>query len=342
MKKPVGKTKIGFFELEGWEHALLKKTFPANSFELFESGGSLQKTSQIPADLEIVSVFVNSKVDEAVLKKLPRLKFLTTRSTGFDHIDTRICKRHQVTMSFVPGYGDNTVAEHAFGLILNLTRRLYEGISRVKETGTFSFTGLRGVDLKGKTLGVIGTGRIGRQAIKIAKGFGMKVVAFDPFPDRSAARKFLFQYVPLTKLLKVSDIITIHAPYNKNTHHLINRTNIKTVKKGAYLINTARGAIVDTAALIMALKSKILSGAGLDVLEEEGDIKDEAHFFKNPHPQAAALKTILYDHLLMRMPNVLITPHNAFNTQEALERIMATTLENIKAFLKGRPINLIS
>ncbi|MBI3671624.1 hydroxyacid dehydrogenase [Candidatus Azambacteria bacterium] len=286
-------------------------------------------------DFEILSVFVDSKISSEVLEKFPNLKFLTTRSTGFDHIDLKACEKRNIPVSYVPGYGDNTVAEFAFGLILSLTRKIYESVDRIKETGKFDFHNLKGVDIKDKTLGVIGTGRIGKETIKIAKGFSMNVIAFDPYPDLSFQKDAGFEYLSLEELLKRSDIITLHCPYTPQTHHLINKESIELIKKGAYLINTARGQIVETEALVEALDRGILAGAGLDVLEEEGEIQDELNFLTKGHPKADDMKVMLYDHVLMRMPNVLITPHNAFNSQEALERILHTTIENIKGFQTG-------
>ena len=177
--------------------------------------------------------------------------------------------------------------------------------------------------------------------IRIAKGFGMNVLAQDPFPNAQAAQEMGFEYLKLEELLGRSDVISLHTPYNKDTHHLINKTNIALVKKGAYLVNTARGPIVETEALVAALKDGTLAGAGLDVLEEEGETKDEMKFLGAGSLQVQELRTMLQNHMLMKMPNVLITPHNAFNTAEAMERILGTTLENVRGFVAGTPKNLI-
>jgi D-lactate dehydrogenase len=241
----------------------------------------------------------------------------------------------------VPGYGDATVAEYAFGLLLALTRKIYQAADQIKETGSFSLEGLRGMDLEGKTIGIIGTGRIGKHAIRIAQGFSMQVLAHDLFPDLGYAKEKGFSYVSLDELLKSSDVISLHAPLTEKTTHLINTENIGKIKKGAYLINTARGGLVDTDALTTALQHGILVGAALDVLEEEGETKDELLFAKG-HPKAEELRIILENHALMQMPNVLVTPHNAFNTREALERILKTTIENIKNFESGSPQNIVS
>ncbi|MFA6364915.1 MAG: hydroxyacid dehydrogenase [Candidatus Paceibacterota bacterium] len=332
--------KIGFFELEGWEEKIIRETFVGH--EIRFSNTKITE-NELPAqnDFDILSVFVDSRITSAVLTHFPNLKLITTRSTGFDHIDVAACKARGIAVASVPGYGDNTVAEFAFGLMLTLSRKLYQAIDQIKENESFSQKGLRGFDLKGKTLGVVGTGRIGKEVIKIATGFGMKVIAFDPFPNGETATLLGFTYFSLDELLGNADIITLHCPLSDITKHLINRKNITAIKKGAYLINTARGGIVETDALVEALEKGILAGAGLDVLEEEGETKDEMRFLSEHALHEEELKTILQNHILMRMPNVIITPHNAFNSQEALERILHTTLENIGGFIAGTPKNII-
>jgi len=332
--------RIAFFELEGWENHLILKEF--STHEVYLSRNKLTP-DEVTSDtgFEALSVFVDSRLTADVIAKFPNLKFIATRSTGYDHIDIAACKARGIAVSYVPGYGDNTVAEFAFGLLLSLTRKIYAGVDRVKETGSFSLEGLRGVDLLGRTIGVIGTGRIGRHALRIAKGFGMRIVAFDPHPDSTFASDTGFEYVDLETLLRMSNVITIHCPLTPETKHLINKENISLIKRGAYLVNTARGGIVSTEALIHALQEGILAGAALDVLEEEGETKDELHMLTEGHPNAEALSTMLRNHILMKMPNVLVTPHLAFNSVEALQRILGTTLVNIKTYAEGRPVNLV-
>lgn len=332
--------KIAFFELEGWENEIVSKNFPND--EIFLSNEKLAEFN-LPErnDFEIISIFVNSPINEKVLAYFPNLKLVTTRSTGYDHIDLALCRKRGVQAAFVPGYGNNTVAEWAFGLILNLTRKMYLAIDRIKETERFSFDGLRGIDLKNRTIGIIGTGRIGKEMVKISHGFGMKILAFDLSPDQNAAKELNFEYTDLENLLKNSDIVSVHTPLSERTFHLINKENVGLIKKGAYLINTARGGIVETDALVWALQKGILAGAGLDVLEEEDEIKDEMFFLREGAPPQDKLKTVLENHVLMKMPNVLITPHNAFNSEEALARILATTIENIRGFVRNEPMNLI-
>ncbi|MGC9610814.1 MAG: NAD(P)-dependent oxidoreductase [Minisyncoccia bacterium] len=335
--------KIGFFELEGWEKEVIKNTFAGH--DLYFSSEKISEDS-LPTrrDFDIISIFVNSQITTGVLDAFPNLKLLTTNSTGFDHINISACKTKGVAVGYVPGYGNNTVAEFAFGLILNLTRKIYQAINQIKERELFSFEGLRGIDLKGKNIGIIGTGRIGKEMVKISKGFGMNVSAFDLFKDEAAAKEMGFSYLSLEDLLKQSDVISVHLPLTEETHHLINMKNVGLIKKGAYFVNTARGPIVETAALVFALQSGVLAGAGLDVLEEEGAIKDEMKFLGEAASHEEELKIMLENHVLMRMPNVLITPHNAFNSNEALLRILNTTFENINGFLTNNrnPKNFVA
>ncbi len=320
--------------------AEIRKRFPDGEMVLSEEKIDERNTPQ-ETDFDALSVFVNSRLTREALAKFSNLKFIATRSTGYDHIDLAAAKERGITVSYVPGYGDNTVAEFAFGLILNLTRKIYQGIDQIKESGSFSLAGLRGVDLKGKTIGIVGTGRIGREMVKIAKGFGMQVLAYDPFPSKEFATEMGYEYLPLEEVLGRSDVVSLHCPYNKDTHHLINQKNIGAIKKGAILINTARGGLVETDALIAALQNGALGGVGLDVLEEEGETKDELAYLSQGHPKEEELKTMLQNHILMEMPNVLITPHNAFNSQEALQRILNTTLDNIQGFLDNKIQNVV-
>jgi len=304
--------------------------------------GTLQDHPDIKdEEAEILSVFVKSKVGKEEMDKFPNLKFIATRSTGFDHIDLEEAKKRGIAISNVPFYGANTVAEQAFALLLSLSRRIYESYERVLEEGSFSPEGLRGFDLKGKTIGVVGTGNIGAHAVKMAHGFGMNIITFDIKKNEELEKEFGVTYVEFDELLAQSDVITLHAPYNKHTHHMINMENIENIKKGAYLINTARGGLVETRALVIALEKEILAGAGLDVLEEEEYMLDDVALLTQEHPNPESLRTVLSNQYLIDHPGVLITPHNAFNTKGALERILDTTVENIQAFEKGAPVNVV-
>ncbi len=337
---------IAFFQVAEWEKDYLKAN---NLFgqlpvkvDLDEDKLTLDKLSE-SVSYEAVSVFVDSEITEEVLDKMPELKIIATRSTGYDHIDLEACRARGVAVANVPTYGENTVAEFTFGLILTLTRKIYDAYNRIREDGDFSLNGLTGIDLAEKKLGVIGTGKIGQNVIKIANGFGMEVLATDVDPDHQLAEGLGFSYVDLDVLLKESDIISLHVPYTEDNHHLINSDTLNQMKPEALLINTARGGLVSTQDLLRALNDKVIAGAALDVLEEEGVVKDEISFLTgSTNPSQPDLKTVLANHLLIDMPQVIITPHSAFNTQEALIKITTTSVDNIKSFLIGEPKNLVS
>lgn len=332
--------KIAFFEIKPQDQEYFESQLKGHELLFFPEKLSAENV-EVAKDCEVVSVFVGSEVPEAVVEKLPNLKLISTRSTGFDHIDVVACKKRGVVVSNVSHYGENTVAEHTFGLMLDLSRKIHQSIARVKQEG-FSFEGLTGFDLKGRTLGIVGLGHIGQHVARIANGFEMKVLAYDSLADKTLAKKLNVEFVDLETLLKTSDIVSLHLPENKDTHHILNAQNIGLMKKGAYLINTARGGLVETDALVKALENGTLAGAGLDVLEEERAIKEEANLLDLATATKVDFKTLLENHILMERDNVIVTPHNAFNSKEALERILQTTAETIKAFGEGKTINIIS
>lgn len=336
--------KLAFFELENWERKYLElkllKIVDLNNCLFFDQ--PLEKTDfkQIK-DVDILSTFIYSQIDKNTLINLPNLKFIATMSTGFDHIDLKVATKQNIKVSNVPFYGENTVAEHTFALILALSRKLTPSIEKTRR-GDFDQADLRGFDLKDKTLGIIGLGHIGQHVAQMARGFQMNIIAYDVYRDAKLAKKYHLKYVSLNELLKNSDVISLHAPYNKNTHHLINQKNIFQIKKGAILVNTARGGLIETEALFDALKRNHLAGIGLDVLEEEYFIKEEKELLTSEFSKNHNLKTILENHLLLNDPRVIITPHNAFNSKEALTRILDTTIDNISGFLSNRLINLVN
>ena len=334
--------KIAFLETSDWEREYLKK-FPRfiALTDLYEEDLNLENVAKFK-DYEIISCFINSQFSKEILDQLPKLKIIATRSTGFDHLDLNVCKAKGVLVANVPGYGSHTVAEYTFGLLICLVRKIYDAYHRVRETGNFDLTGLKGRELFNKTLGVIGTGRIGINVIKIANGFGMKVIAYDKYPNDELEQQLDFEYISFEELLKQADIITLHVPYNTETHHLLNKNNISLIKTGAYVINTSRGGVIETEALYQALKSGQIAGAALDVLEEEEGVKEEQELLvKGKIAESEKLKTILLNHIFIDLDNVIVSPHNAFNTEEALESIVAMTIDNIDGYLKGKPINLV-
>lgn len=331
--------KIAFFEVEDWQKDYLKEKFKSDDLSFFAEPLSLENINSA-LECSIVSPFIYSKINKDILQKLPDLKMVATRSTGFDHIDIQTTKENKIFVCNVPFYGENTVAEHTFALVLSLSRKLFDSVERARK-GDFTLDGLRGFDLKGKTLGIIGLGHIGIHVARIAKGFEMNVLAFDSKEDKKLAKKINFEYTNFENLLAKSDIITLHTPDNKTTHHLINSGNINLIKKGAYLINTARGGLIETQALLKALSDDTLAGAGLDVLEEECFVKEEAQLLSKEFPKTCDLKTVLQNHILLQQKNVIITPHNAFNSSEALKRILDTTVENVISFIAGKPQNIV-
>jgi D-lactate dehydrogenase len=289
-----------------------------------------------------LSMFIHSRVDAATLERFPALRGVATRSTGFDHIDLAACAARDIQVSTVPRYGENTVAEHTFALILDLSRNVHKAYARTA-AGDFSLEGLIGFDLKGRTLGVIGVGSIGLHVIRIARAFGMRVLAYDLRPNPLMAEVLDFTYASLEDTLAQADIVTLHAPSIPSTYHLINRDRLRLMKRGALLINTARGSLVDTDALLQALNEGILAGAGLDVLEgEELITEDQALLARSEqHATEDQLRTVLRANVLQRRPDVVITPHIAFYSQEALHRIMDTTVDNLGAMADGAPQNTV-
>lgn len=318
--------KIGFFEVAPWEEKYLSEKLKKHELKFFEhpmSGKDLEKIK----DCEALSVFIYSKIGKDVLDKLPKLKLIATRSTGFEHIDVEECRKRGIAVTHVPFYGENTVAEHAFALILTLSRNIHKSYVRTLRDD-FSIEGLMGFDLKGKTLGLVGGGSIGMHVARIAKGFEMEVIVYDIVHNKGLAKKIGFKYAPLDEVLKKSDIISLHVPHNKFTHHLINKNNIKSMKKGVILINTSRGGVIDTDALLPALENGTLGGLGLDVIEGEELIKEEKQLLHQA-VNCEKWREVVRDHAIFRMDNVVFTPHNAFNSREALLRILDATIENI-------------
>tara|TARA_Y100000310_G_C20666897_1_gene808063 strand:+ start:876 stop:1874 length:999 start_codon:yes stop_codon:yes gene_type:complete len=330
--------KIGFFGIKKKEEEIFyKKNFKG---AIFSKGDLSVGNAGKFKDLEIVCVFYHSDIDKEVLDKLPKLKFIATRSTGFNHIDLNECKKRKIRVSNVPHYGKNTVAEHTFALLLALVRKVPEAIKRTKG-GDFSIVGLRGSDLEGKTLGVVGTGSIGQRVARIGVGFGMNVLGCSKEEDKKIAKKIGFKESSFNEILRKSDFISFHVPLNDETRHMINLKSLKKIKKGVYLINTSRGEVIDNTALLAGLKKEIIAGAALDVLEGEGDLTGDSDLLLKEDATKENLKIVIEDRSLIDMNNVIITPHIAFYTNGAVQRIMDTSVENIKRFVKGKMINKV-
>jgi D-lactate dehydrogenase len=275
-------------------------------------------------------VFVNDDASRVVLEELAGLgvRLLALRCTGFNRVDLPAAKRLGLPVTRVPAYSPYSVAEHTVGLLLALNRKIHRAFNRVRELN-FSLTGLEGFDLHGKTAGIIGTGKTGRIVAEILKGFGMRVLAHDPYPSPDWAGRHGIVYTDKETLIRQSDVLSLHVPLTPQTRHMVRRETLEQMKPDAILVNVSRGQLVDTAALIRALKRRRLGGVALDVYEEE-----EGVFFEDLSGQG------LEDDVLARLltfPNVLVTAHQAFLTREALRDIARVTVENVRRLVAGRP-----
>ncbi|HSA93502.1 MAG TPA: hydroxyacid dehydrogenase [Terriglobales bacterium] len=331
--------KAALLEAKDWEREYLRERLPGHTFFFSEEPLEAAMLPQLQ-DCEILSPFIYSQINAEVLAALPGLRLVATRSTGFDHVDLQACAARGITVANVPSYGENTVAEHTFALILSLSRKIHQSYVRVQR-GDFSLEGLTGFDLKGKTLGVVGAGKIGLHVIKVGRGFGMRVLAYDPFHNPFLAELLGYEYVGIEELLGSSDIVTLHMPFSPAVHHFMDQEKFRRMRRGALFINTARGRLVDTEALLEALESGHLAGAGLDVVEGEELIQEERQLLDLKTQSLDKLQAVVRTHVLFRHENVIFTPHNAFNSREALERILDTTIENIRSFAAGTPTNVV-
>ncbi len=344
--------KIFFAETEASDERFFRSALP--EFELrFDSDLALAEP-----ETEIVSIYLKSKIDEAFLDAHPKLELITVRASGYDHLDLPGCARRGITVCNLHGASANTVAEHTFALMLAVSRRLME-VREANKQPRFFYEKWRGFDLRGKTLGVVGTGRIGLCVVRLGLAFGMRVLGCDPHNHSRMAEIMGLKYVSLDELLAESQVITLHTPLTPETHHLFNREAFAKCQEGSVLINTARGAVVDTDALVEALDSGRIAGAGLDVLEEESVMQKEAgkiiadHIVMRLHsaPQEEMrmrdpnwikqIESMFRNQRLLARPNVVFTPHVAFNSVEAVEEMNEATVSNIRAFLAGRPENVV-
>lgn len=321
--------RIAFFDTRSFERPVFEAANPLHGHTLtfFDSSLNLSTVS-LARGHEAICVFVNDHADAAVLRELKNVgvRLVALRSAGFNNVDIAEAQRLEIAVVRVPEYSPHAVAEHATCLILALNRKIHRAYNRVRELN-FSLDGLIGFDLHGATVGVIGTGRIGVAMVQILHGFGSKILAYDPFPSESLVDRYGVRYVTLPELYASSEVITLHCPLTPETHHLIDAEAIGQMKPEVILINTGRGALIDSRALIMALKAGRIGAAGLDVYEEE-----EGVFFHD------LSQRVLHDDVLARLltfSNVLITSHQGFLTREALGNIASTTLANVTAFEDG-------
>lgn len=289
------------------------------------------ETAATAAGSDAVCVFVNDKLDRDCLQQLAAtgVRHAALRCAGFNQVDLAAAKEFGIAITRVPAYSPHAVAEHTVALLLTLNRKIHRAHNRVREFN-FSLAGLVGFDLHGKTVGIIGTGKIGRCTAQIFRGFGCHVLAYDPFPSVEWAAENQIRYSSLDDVLAQSDILSLHLPLTKDTHHLLNGRSLAQMKRGAYLVNTSRGKLVDTTALIEVLKNGHLGGVALDVYEEE-----EGIFFED-HSEHGLLEDDELSRLLS-FPNVLVTSHQAFLTKEALDEIARVTVTNLRHHLSGQP-----
>ncbi len=348
-------TIITFCETEQPDEAFFRAELAGHDVRAVETLGDVRP------DTEVLSVFIYSPIDAKFLAEHPRLKLIVTRSSSLDHLDLPACRERGVAVSSVPESGESTVAEHTFALILALSRRLREvmALSQDVHKKPFSYEAVRGFELEGKTLGIIGMGRIGRRVAELALAFRMRVLAYDPaeMPPALAAERG-FAWRERDALLAETDILTLHVRLSASTYHLLDRAALARCRPGALVINTARGRLIDTDALREALESGQIGGAGLDVLEDERVMRAtasqiiSAQIVERLHadavPDAAgrpsrvqSLRDLVRSDAILARPNVVFTPHVAFNSLEAVERLNAATVENIRAFLAGKPVNLV-
>lgn len=333
-------TTIAFFETTEKEKIAFERYFHGSKYKVLIFNKPI---TEIPVyeykEAEIISVFNSSKIDNSIVSHIPKLKMIAVRATGYDNVDLKVCKRHNIAVCNVPGYGKTTVAEYAIMLALMLYHKMPMVMDSVKD-GDINYKKLTGHVVFGKTLGIIGAGRVGTSVARIARALGMHVIAYDPYPNEDAASEIGYSYAKLNEVLKGADIVTIHATLNPSSQHMINKSTLKIMKESAVLINTARGAIVDTYDLVEALKSKEIAGAALDCIEGEQtlDLDIETELLLGN-------KGTFYDlaevDILSKMNNVILSPHNAFNSNESLYILRKTTAQNIHGFLSNNPQNLI-
>jgi D-lactate dehydrogenase len=325
--------KTVFFEVEPWEQKYIQEKL---GHEVVCFDETLNENNiGVAKHAEILGVFIYSKMNRSLLSQLPKLRLIATCSTGYDHIDLVECKKRGIVVVCVPTYAENTVAEHTFALLLALTRKIVLAHDQIRR-GDFTLSALRCIDLKGKTLGIVGMGHIGEHVAKIAQGFGMHILVHSPHPTT------VYQYVSFEELLQKSDIVTFHCPLTTATKHVLNSKNLHQCKPGMFIINTSRGAVIETDALVEGLASGIIGGVGLDVLEEEDCFIHQEHQVHSSRFDSQCAKILQENHFLAQHPNVIITPHMAFNSEEALRRIFDTTISNIEAFQAGKIQNQVN
>ncbi len=321
---------IIFYDIKEYERTFFeqnlidKVNMEFNEHELFPE----TELSYQEENAQIISVFTASRLTKETLRKFKNLKLILTRSVGYSHIDTDYCEENNILVVNTPHYGDYTVSEFTFGILLNLIRRICYGANELKLGDMYPET--FGVELFDKTIGIIGTGSIGSKSVKIAKGFSMNVICHDVYPNKEIEETYKVKYADIDTLCKLSDIILLHTPLTSNSYHLIDEAKIALMKEEAIIVNTARGELIDTEALYNALLDKRIRGAALDVLEFEDTISNKR---PGENLNLKNLRTSLINNKLLNLDNVIVTPHIAYDTKEAVHRILDMTLTNLDKFL---------
>ena len=321
--------KIAFFDTHSYDKNSFEEANKSFGFEIeFFEYKLNENTAMTASGFDAVCVFVNDVVNAEVLSKLKLggVRAILLRCAGFNNVDLKTATAEGIKVLRVPAYSPYAVAEHGAALLLSLTRHIPQAYLRTK-TANFNIEGLTGRDLNGLTAGILGTGKIGQIMAGILRGFGMKIIAYDPFPNEEWSKSFGADYVPLMELFKQSDVLTLHCPLTDQTKHIVNHDSMKMMKHDAVIINTGRGALIDSKALVHALKHGHIGGIGMDVYEEESK-----YFFSDWSTDIMTDDTLAR---LLTFPNVIITSHQAFLTTNALKNIADTTLENAKAFVSG-------
>lgn len=329
-------TKIVYFDVQDDEKEFLKEK-NEGKYDYYLTENSLNNLFDLPdeyKDAQIISVFTTSRVSNDVLKQFNNLNLIALRSVGYNHIDLDYCNEHNIVVENSPNYGNKSVAEFAMALLLDVCRKVTRAYIEYKEVDVKTQT-LIGQELGGKTIGIVGLGAIGSEFARIAYGFDMNILGLDHHQKPELEENFKVKYTDFETILKESDFVSLHTPLTKENFHMFNEEAFKKMKSSAILINTARGELIDTGALFNAISKKELAGAGLDVLESEETISDPDYLIDINRLNECALKQTILNTRLQQLPNVIITPHIAYNTKEAIHRILETTMSNIHAFLDG-------
>ena len=333
-------TLIAFFDIKDYELEYFKNSQILQQNEVLFFDEPILSVKKIPEkslEARVISVFTPSRLTAEVLSEFKNLALIITRSVGYSHIDVDYCKNNGIKIVTTTHYGDCTVAEFAFGLLLDLVRKISIASNDVKNANVQKY--YTGVELFGKTMGILGTGAIGKQSVRIANGFGMNILAVDIFPDKTIEKEFNVKYTNIENLCRNSDFILIHSPLTKENYHLFDKEKFSIMKNSAVIVNTARGELIDTKALYDALLDKKIAGAALDVIECEEYFSFESNLFCDEVGNCSdCVSKTLLNHVIVNLKNVIITPHIAYDTKDATNRILKKTILNLENFLNNQTL----